>query len=80
VTRAATGEEPYFSAYLNRVYPVVRKVESDASVTAVKSWVDIVREHYDQQRVPARMATASSSSKAPPTGAYVATCECASGR
>ena len=48
MTRAAAGEEPYFSAYLNRVYPIVRKVESDATVTAVKSWVDIVREHAER--------------------------------
>ncbi len=48
VTRAAAGEEPYFSAYLNRVYPIVRKVESDATVTAVKSWVEIVREHHER--------------------------------
>jgi hypothetical protein len=35
-------------AYLNRVYPIVRKVESDATVMAVKSWVEIVCEHYEQ--------------------------------
>ena len=54
VTRAAAGEEPYFSAYLNRVYPIVRKVESDARVTAVKSWVEIVRERQEQEDVPSR--------------------------
>ncbi len=32
------------------MYPIVRKVESDATVTAVKSWVDIVRESDEQQR------------------------------
>ncbi len=55
VSRAAAGEEPYFSADLNRVYPIVRKVESDATVTAVKSWVEIVREHHEErQREAAR--------------------------
>ena len=32
-----------------RIVAVVRKVESDAKVTAVKSWVEIVRE-YDERR------------------------------
>ena len=58
---AASGEEPYFSAYLNRVYPIVRKVESDARVTAVKSWDEIIREHDEQKHEEARREPASRS-------------------
>ena len=37
------------------MYPIVRKVEFDATVTAVKSWVEIVREHEERkQRLRAR--------------------------
>jgi hypothetical protein len=32
------------------VHPIVRKVESDAKVMAVKSWVEIVREHHESQQ------------------------------
>jgi hypothetical protein len=44
---------------LDRVYPIVRKVESDATGTAVKSWVEIVHEYDEQQREAARPEPAS---------------------
>ena len=36
------------------MYPIVHRVEFDATVTAVKSWVEIVREHHDEQQLRAR--------------------------
>ncbi len=48
--RTLRSHEPYFSVY--RVYPIVRRVESNATVTAVKSWVDrLLRNEGDAVRV-----------------------------
>ena len=71
VTRAAAGEEPYFSAYLNRVYPIVRKVEADARVAAVKTWVEIVREHEErkQQKRGPEQGAVNDQPRSPPAAA-----------